>query len=125
VISKLTAGGIHLPNLAHLLHSSISPKDNVALNGIAIISDIVASTTPKDAAKGLKDVLDSFFQHRKGKASREVFGIGGKRSPDVLVAKVGEIMRVVRDKTPMINQVGLLPCIADLAHEQRCHQRLG
>lgn len=59
-ISTVAIGGVHLPNLPHLLHTSRSPLHNATLDGIALISDIVASEEPEMAARRLRAKLDWF-----------------------------------------------------------------
>lgn len=114
MIRLTLVGGIHLPNLPQLLHASISPLNNHALDGVAVISDIVGSTTPKQAAESLRKVVDSFKRVRQAKghiralykSQRDVVG-AADRTAQGLVRGAGELMRVVRKETPMIHQVSL------------------
>lgn len=103
-------GGIHLPNLAHLLHGSIGPESRNHLSGIAVISDIVASQQPKEAALALRDVLDSFKTARQAlQHPRAIFAapglVGKTRSVEDLLAGCAQLMKVVRDQTPLVHQV--------------------
>lgn len=93
------AGGIHLPNLPHLLHGSASPRKR--LDGIALISDIVASMEPEKAAQALRQVLDA---SKREEVTNSVFG-GGERSSESLVKQAIELLRVVRERTPLAHQV--------------------
>lgn len=99
----LTIGGIHLPNLPQLLHASISPKGK-ALAGIAVISDIVGSQTPKAAANELKVVLDSFHQSRQT-PSAGLFRTKEGLSVNDMLDEVGNLIQVTRRETPLVNQV--------------------
>jgi len=107
---RLTPGGIHLPNLPQLLHASTSPYHHNILAGIAVISDIVASNDPTKAAKELKFVMDSFVRGQTGR-SKGIFRTEEDLSPEELVDRVGTLMRVTREHTPLVNQVSgiLLP----------------
>lgn len=78
---------------------------------MALISDIVASQSPKDAATPLRKIIDSF------KRSRDIIGSYGSifgdcdREPlsrESLLRSVGKLMDVVRKETPMIHQVSQL-----------------
>jgi hypothetical protein len=103
-----------LPNLPHLLHGSISPINSIALHGIALISDIVASHSPELAARDLRQVLDSFSRvqglagHGAGKSvcSYDPSSIvGSGRTAAELIGKTVELMSVVRETTPLAHQV--------------------
>jgi thiamine-phosphate diphosphorylase/hydroxyethylthiazole kinase len=103
------AGGIHLPNLAQLLHGSISPTSRNHLSGIATISDIVGSPTPKDAAAALRAVVDSFKRARQSLGNpSSVFSLSSPEEPrtaESLIRQVGVLMEVVRKHTPLVHQV--------------------
>jgi len=106
-------GGIHLPNLPHLLHGSISPVSRKGLDGIALISDIMASTRPKAAAEGLRRVVDSFKRVRGARLDREAVFLTGRsdrrRTIERVLETVTTLMVTVRTKTPLIHQVKLSP----------------
>ena len=97
-------GGIHLPNLPQLLHASVSPEKGNSLAGIAVISDIVGSIDPEGAARDLKVVLDSF---KRGPAARTtgLFRAEEGLSEKDLLDRVGTLMEVTRNETPLVNQV--------------------
>ncbi|KAE8539469.1 hydroxyethylthiazole kinase [Cryptococcus gattii VGV] len=81
-VQSVAIGGIHLPNAPQLLHASIAPQSRNALDGIAIISDIVASLTPREAAKNLREVVQSFKRARSQLANLEaVYGANLFTSP--------------------------------------------
>lgn len=106
-----TTGGIHLPNLPHLLHASVSPRHRKALDGVAVISDIVGSTQPQQAAEALGSVVDSFKRARLQQpasvfpTASESGGPSRIRTREGILHEVGRLMDVVRRKTPMIHQV--------------------
>ncbi|WWD19599.1 hydroxyethylthiazole kinase [Kwoniella shandongensis] len=107
-VKSVAIGGIHLPNLAQLLHSSTGPDSTNHLDGIAIISDIVASQTPKEAARGLRDVVDSFKRVRSSATDPlALFSVQGKRevSVEAFVNGVMGLMDVVKRETPLVHQM--------------------
>ncbi|WVW86150.1 hydroxyethylthiazole kinase [Kwoniella bestiolae CBS 10118] len=109
-IQAVAIGGIHLPNLPQLLHGSISPKTSNALDGVAVISDIVASHQPRKASEALREIIDSFKRARKGlEGHKGLFGstssVSGGLSREYLVEKVQGLMRVLEQETPLINQL--------------------
>lgn len=105
-------GGIHPPNVPFLLHGAISPVHRVSLDGIAVISAIVGSRAPADAARGLRAQIDSFKRARKAyaaaglAATRSAFtSPSAPRTAGALVETVAELMDVVRANTPLVHQV--------------------
>ncbi|WVO14242.1 hydroxyethylthiazole kinase [Cryptococcus depauperatus] len=107
-IKTVAIGGIHLPNLAHLLHASISPVSRNALDGVAVISDIVASRTPEQAARGLREITDSFSRSRKQlDRLTGVFrgnSVGAQGLKELVDQAVG-LISVVKRMTPLVNQL--------------------
>ncbi|WWC91700.1 hydroxyethylthiazole kinase [Kwoniella dendrophila CBS 6074] len=116
-VQAVAIGGIHLPNLPQLLHGSISPKYSNSLDGIAIISDIVSSKNPRESASNLREIVDSFKRARKSLNQYQVKG-GVFDSPfviehrnkneftnDYLIKRVEDLMNVLKDETPLINQL--------------------
>ena len=98
------AGGIHLPNLPQLLHGSTSPKHGNALDGIAVISDIVGSTDPARAAVELRTVLDSFRRGRQN-PTKGVFRTEEDLDVRQMLDRVGMLLEVTKKETPLVNQV--------------------
>lgn len=106
----LISGGIHLPNLPQLLHASISPEKGNALAGIAVISDIVGSTDPKAAAHDLRVVVDS-FKRGLAKKTAGLFRTEEGLNEKDLLDRVGTLMEVTRNETPLVNQVSRVSCM--------------
>ena len=71
----------------------------------------MGSSRPRESAKALRTVVDSFKRvqvHSKGSA--RIFSQRdhkGKMEVQDLLAKVALLMRVVREETPLVHQVGL------------------
>ena len=89
------------------MHASTSPIHGNTLAGIAVISDIVASTDPAKSAKELKTVLDSFVRGQAGR-TKGVFRVEEDLSGDELLRRVGVLMEVTKNETPLVNQVSRL-----------------
>ncbi|EAL19255.1 hypothetical protein CNBH3540 [Cryptococcus deneoformans B-3501A] len=108
-VQSVAIGGIHLPNVAQLLHASIAPQSRNALDGIAIISDIVASLTPREAATNLREVVQSFKRARSQLSNLEaVYGtnlFSGPRGVDGFIKEAVHLMDVIKRETPLINQM--------------------
>ncbi|WWC64578.1 hydroxyethylthiazole kinase [Kwoniella dejecticola CBS 10117] len=110
-VKAVAIGGIHLPNLPQLLHGSISPKTSNTLDGVAVISDIVASQRPRESASQLREIVDSFKRARLNlKGQKGVFSIidavdQAALDKEYLVKKVEGLMRILEQETPLINQL--------------------
>lgn len=111
-LRSLTIGGIHPPNVPFLLHGAVSPVHRLHLDGIAVISAIVGKADPAAAAQGLRAQVDSFKRARtQFKNTGAAFPLAGApRTAELLVASVVDLMRVVKDNTPLIHQVSRLLC---------------
>lgn len=111
-MGSVAIGGIGLKNTAHLLNGSISPKNQKHLDGVAVISAIVASPEPKARAEELAAVVRSFVDSRK-KAERGFFRGGEEATNDAgldvdcsgLVKLAAHFMDVVRENTPLVHQI--------------------
>lgn len=103
-----TTGGVHLPNVPQLFHASRSPTHMRALDGIAVISDIVSSATPEQSARDLSQAVKKGKEEvNNGKFA--VFSVGDKeRSKEDWLEGVVGLMKVVKDNTPLAHQVSPL-----------------
>lgn len=92
------AGGIKSTNAVRTLFGSITASGK-SLDGLAVVSDIVASREPLIAAKKLKDAVTLF------KASRIKFSSVDEYTTESLRRSVGEALRSVRELSPLVHQV--------------------
>lgn len=73
------------------------------LDGIAVVSDIVASSAPRSAAQRLRNILDAWIHHFDVQSRvTQVYDVGTIKNGVV------ELMRLIRDKSPLIHQVNTL-----------------
>jgi thiamine-phosphate diphosphorylase/hydroxyethylthiazole kinase len=82
------------------LHGSVSTSGH-RLDGIAVVSDIAASPTPHSAARKLKDSFDAWV-HDFDVQSQAVQVYDAETVKNGVV----ELLQVIRDKRPLIHQVG-------------------
>ena len=100
----LTAGGIKSTNALHCLHGSVSTTGH-ALDGLAVVSDIVASSEPKAAAGRLASIIRAFKS-----APPPVFSISGSQyTADNIKEKVASLVPAVRRHGPLVQQVRIEP----------------
>ncbi|KAJ6593867.1 TMP-TENI-domain-containing protein [Mycena capillaripes] len=93
-------GGIKSTNLARLMHGSVS-KTNHGLDGVAVVSDIVASADPEKAARKLKSI---FVACKEATLSLQKYSLSSRNRDDILDKAVA-IMDGVRNLTPLVHQI--------------------
>ncbi|KAJ7188309.1 thiamine biosynthetic bifunctional enzyme Thi4 [Mycena filopes] len=96
-IQAVAIGGIKSSNLVRLMHGSVS-KTKHALDGVAVVSDIVASPDPEAAARRLK----SIFNACKKTASVQTASI---RTRAQILDDAITIMDGVRNLNPLVHQI--------------------
>ena len=96
----LRSGGIKSTNAVRTLFGSLT-RSGKSLDGLAVVSDIVASREPLAAAQQLKDIITRF------KSSRTRFSSLDAYTTELLKRSVGEALRRVRELSPLVHQVRL------------------
>ncbi|KAG6844618.1 hypothetical protein H0H87_005475 [Tephrocybe sp. NHM501043] len=92
-------GGIKSNNLLRTLHGSVS-RTNHALDGVAIVSEIVASQKPRQAAEILSKIFKSFNAGLPAPLSAS--GLSAEKS---LVNEVIQLLAMVREANPLVHQI--------------------
>ncbi|BEI81024.1 hypothetical protein CcaverHIS002_0201840 [Cutaneotrichosporon cavernicola] len=108
-------GGIHAHNTPFLLHGSVGASGK-ALDGVAVISAIVASQTPKEKAAELRAITDAFKASREGTNSETAVFPAPQRGAEELIKAAAELFAVVRDTTPLVHQITNAVVINDSAN---------
>lgn len=93
-------GGIKSTNLLRTLHGCVSTT-NHALDGVAVVSDIVASREPRVAAEKLFKILEVFKARNIGLDITP----GNISSKEEILKGVIELMNTVRKSNPLVHQV--------------------
>ena len=95
------AAGIKSTNVLHCLHGSVSPSGR-SLDGVAVVSDIVASTDPLNAARKIANIVNAF----KTSTNAPVFSLSP--SPyvvDTFKQGVGVFLSAIKKFSPLVHQV--------------------
>ncbi|KAG0703249.1 Hydroxyethylthiazole kinase family-domain-containing protein [Suillus ampliporus] len=95
-IKAVAIGGINSTNVLRTLHGSVSTSGH-RLDGIAVVSDIVASSAPRSAAQRLRDSIDAWVHHFD--VEPQVY------DAETIKNGVVKLMQVIRDKSPLIHQI--------------------
>lgn len=104
--SHRSPGGIKSTNLLRTLHGTVSPT-NHALDGVAIVSDIVASPEPQFAAETLRAIISQFRQsyHQHPLGFDGPLLAAGPMTPNSIVEAVLFLMKEIRKRNPLVHQV--------------------
>lgn len=95
------AGGIKFTNLLRTLHGSVSTTGH-ALDGVAIVSDIVGSTDPLNSSRRLCDILRSFKN-----VAPPVSALHQPYTPEFIKASVSRLLEDLKLVNPLVHQVRL------------------
>ncbi|KAG6837001.1 hypothetical protein H0H93_016461 [Arthromyces matolae] len=96
-IKAVAIGGIKSTNLLRTLHGSVS-RTGHALDGVAIVSEIMASENPRQAAETLSKISKSF-------TSSLPQSLSSPTTADIILERVSQLMSVVRDINPLVHQI--------------------
>ena len=99
-------GGIKSTNLLRTLHGTVS-STNHALDGVAVVSDIVASSEPQVAAETLRTILSQFRQshYRHPLGLEESLLAAGPTTSNFIIEAVLFLMKEIKKRNPLVHQV--------------------
>ncbi|KAI0793245.1 Hydroxyethylthiazole kinase [Abortiporus biennis] len=103
-VKSVAIAGIKSTNTLHCLHGSVSLGGR-ALDGVAVVSDIVASQEPKKAAARIAAEVQSFRR-----AQFQSFSLINPihkpdYNPDSIKDAVGEILTSIKKYSPLVHQI--------------------
>ncbi|KAF8198122.1 thiamine biosynthetic bifunctional enzyme Thi4 [Pholiota molesta] len=101
-IKAVAIGGIKSTNLLRTLHGTMSIS-NRALDGVAIISDIVASPEPQFAARRLQTIFSQFQQHCSTRSLG--FDYPEQLTVDLIISESSDLMTEIRKQSPLVHQI--------------------
>ncbi|KAI0356149.1 Hydroxyethylthiazole kinase [Trametes cingulata] len=99
-VKAVAIAGIKSTNVLHCLHGSVSPTGR-PLDGVAVVSDIVASTEPLVAAKRLATIISAF----KAIAPPTFSLSPSPYSVDAFRNGVGKVLTAVKTSAPLVHQI--------------------
>ncbi|KAF8160610.1 thiamine biosynthetic bifunctional enzyme Thi4 [Crassisporium funariophilum] len=102
-IKSVGIGGIKSSNLLRTLHGAVSTT-NHALDGVAVVSDIMGTPEPQLASQNLRITLSQFRQSfsrysAQRTKSKELF------LRENILAAVSELMENIRELNPLVHQI--------------------
>lgn len=96
-----STAGINARNVLHCLWGSVSPTGH-ALDGVAVVSDIMASQDPYAAAKSLTTLIRGFY---RSPYWTSVPAPHTRYTVESIKNGVGAILQAVRKHSPLVHQV--------------------
>src|SRR5882762_8972012 len=99
----IISGGIKSTNVLRTLHGSVSTTGH-ALDGIAIVSDIVGSLDPLASARTLCDIIRA-FKLSSVQVPASVSVATSPRTTESIKASVSNLLGVIKSLNPLVHQV--------------------
>ncbi|KAJ8076802.1 thiamine biosynthetic bifunctional enzyme [Marasmius tenuissimus] len=110
-VQAVAIGGIKSRNLLRTLYGSVS-RTRHALDGVAVVSEIMASTDPKEAATRLSGILQTF---KSGSTIPLGFSFGQNvYTPDRVIEQVARLMKHMKEVNPLVHQVRVTKRLSQL-----------
>lgn len=120
-MTHVMLAGINSTNTLHCLYGSVS-KSGRSLDGVAVVSDIVASTDPRMASQKIATIVKAFKVHQQPVVHR--FSMTNPTSDEAYTAETlrelaSTHLLSIRKFSPLVHQVRLtslfpVPCCATL-----------
>ncbi|KAI6046175.1 Hydroxyethylthiazole kinase family-domain-containing protein [Pisolithus marmoratus] len=99
-VKAVAIGGIRSDNLLRTLHGSISPSGH-KLDGIAVVSEIVASRDPYETSRTLRETYAAWYTFIAEQQAKPSIVY----TADNVKTGVANLMGVIRATTPLIHQI--------------------
>lgn len=124
------SGGIKTHNALRVLHGAVSTTHH-ALDGLAVVSDIYGSTTPKVEAEKLASIVRSFKAARESRPVPRSLAhrTASDYTASFVVQEAAALLDVVRQLSPLVHQVSWFilhgksePLTSCKDHKQRGYQ---
>lgn len=114
-LSLLFLGGINSTNILRVLYGSVS-KLNRPLDGVAVVSDIMASAEPRFAAERLLKTIRAFTDETSPRPASGLYS-SGRLSLEHVLEGVVRLMETVRELNPLVHQVYIFSGISSILGE--------
>jgi thiamine-phosphate diphosphorylase/hydroxyethylthiazole kinase len=100
-VKAVAIGGIKATNLPRLLHGAVSINGR-ALDGVAVVSDVVASDEPRGAAAKLAEITKRF------KEVGVAISAQANYTAEEIIEKAAGLVKTVRALNPLVHQVRVI-----------------
>jgi thiamine-phosphate diphosphorylase/hydroxyethylthiazole kinase len=100
----MRAGGIKFTTALRVLWGAVSPEHH-ALDGVAVVSDIVASHEPRQQAEKLAHIVQSFKSGQQASAIPGSMALCNVYTAEDVLQASGQILQAIRKHRPVVHQV--------------------
>ncbi|KAI0930341.1 hypothetical protein AcW1_009060 [Taiwanofungus camphoratus] len=100
-VKAVVIAGIKSTNVLHCLHGTVSSTGH-ALDGVAVVSDIVASPEPLVSAKKIATIVQAFKSNPLHTFSLPT---NSMYNPEVITSGVGSLLSSIRKFSPLVQQI--------------------
>jgi thiamine-phosphate diphosphorylase / hydroxyethylthiazole kinase len=100
-IKTVAIGGLNSTNIARLRYQSETPSLGARLDGVAVVSALMASETPRETAADLKTV----FSSKPSFISPQTWHPQENNNISDLKLGIGEILRKIQCETPLVHHL--------------------
>ncbi|CAL1707066.1 unnamed protein product [Somion occarium] len=108
-VKAVAIAGIKSTNVLHCLHGSVSPASNRSLDGVAVVSDIVASIDPFTAASKIVTIVKAFKRARSEQThifSNPLLGdLSVEYDAESVKKAVGKALNDIKEFGPLVHQI--------------------
>ncbi|ETW81065.1 hypothetical protein HETIRDRAFT_452502 [Heterobasidion irregulare TC 32-1] len=101
---SVAIGGIKSTNIIRTLHGSATAS-GYALDGVAVVSDVVASQDPRAAAQRLLQLFSSWAKASRGPTSFSLLSPQGSYTSESVVKEAASLLESVRQIKPLVHQI--------------------
>ncbi|EJD03055.1 HK-domain-containing protein [Fomitiporia mediterranea MF3/22] len=98
-VKAVGIAGINEKNVLRTLHGTVS-KNGRALDGVAVVSALMASKKPHDSAKGLSDIVRAFLS-----SPTQISRFEAPSKAEIIVKAVADLLSNIRETGPVIHQI--------------------
>ncbi|EAU91149.1 thiamine biosynthetic bifunctional enzyme [Coprinopsis cinerea okayama7 len=100
-VKAVAIGGIKSTNLWRTLHGGVTTTGS-ALDGVAVVSEIMGSPEPKSAAEKLSSIVKAF---KKEHARVTELRASQRLTKESIIGQVAELVKKIRDVNPLVHQI--------------------
>ncbi|EIM83062.1 thiamine biosynthetic bifunctional enzyme [Stereum hirsutum FP-91666 SS1] len=103
-VKSVAIGGIKSTNILRTLHGCVS-SSGYGLDGVAVVSDIMASTDPQAAARRLADIFAAWKAVPRSPVSFTPHVCSSSHTRDAVIRAAAELVLSVRQVKPLVHQI--------------------
>ena len=97
-----STGGVKSTNVLRAFRGAIGPLSNRGLDGIAVVSDIAASKTPRESASSLRRAVSTYRFSPMPSISSSLLNAADTAT---VLASASSLLSLMRERTPLVHHI--------------------